>query len=96
MAEVRQRAEERDGGGDFCRTQNVRLGRRFAVAVINAAQESRLPYREAYALTGLWGQTFDAYAAELTGQAPLTATPEVTAGTIYILASNIFIEAKQR
>jgi len=55
LAEVRRRTEDAAGGGDFYLTQNVRLGRRFAIAVIHAVQEGRLPYREAYALTGLWG-----------------------------------------
>lgn len=68
LAEVQRRAEDVAGGGDFYLTQNVRLGRRFAVAVVHAVQEGRLPYREAYALTGLWGQTFDNYAAELQGK----------------------------
>lgn len=69
IAEATQRrADKSSGGGDFYLTQNVRLGRRFAVAVVNAAQEGRLAYREAYALTGLWGQTFDKFAAELQGK----------------------------
>ncbi|MEP0848661.1 MAG: ImmA/IrrE family metallo-endopeptidase [Phycisphaerae bacterium] len=69
LAEARQRAETTDNrGGDFYLTQNVRLGRRFALAVVNAVEEGRLTYREAYGLTDLWGQTFDKYAAELQGQ----------------------------
>lgn len=67
LAEAQRRADEAAGGGDFYLTQNVRLGRRFAVAVVHAVQEGRLAYREAYALTGLWGHTFEKYAAELQG-----------------------------
>ena len=68
LAEVRRRADAKDNrGGDFYLTQNVRLGRRFSVAVINAVEEGRLTYREAYSLTGLWGQTFDKYVAEVKG-----------------------------
>jgi len=67
LTATRRRARDSSGGGDFYLTQNVRLGRRFAVAVVHAAQEGRLPYREAYALTGLRGQTFEKYAAEIRG-----------------------------
>jgi Zn-dependent peptidase ImmA (M78 family) len=62
---LRLRREEDDGGGNFYNTLNVRLGRRFALAVIHAAREGRLPYREAYSLTGLTAPTFERYAAEL-------------------------------
>lgn len=48
--------------GDFYQTQNVRLGRRFARIVAQAAREGRLLYRDAYHLTGLHGATFDRYA----------------------------------
>ncbi|MEX0612170.1 MAG: ImmA/IrrE family metallo-endopeptidase [Pirellulales bacterium] len=50
------------GGGDFYRNQDVRLGRRFANAVVRAAREGRVSYREAYRLTDLKGETFDHYA----------------------------------
>jgi Zn-dependent peptidase ImmA (M78 family) len=65
--EIRRRKEE-EGGGNFYATQNIRLGKRFAFAVFHAVGEGRLAYREAYALTGLWGQTFDKYAIELKGK----------------------------
>lgn len=68
IATVRQRAEDTEGGGDFYLNQNVRFGRRFAVAVVQAVQEGRLAHRDAYTLTGLWGQTFENYVAELRGQ----------------------------
>jgi Zn-dependent peptidase ImmA (M78 family) len=52
-------------GGDFYLTQNLRVGRRFASAIVHAAKEGKLLYSEAYQLTGLYGQTFDRYAASL-------------------------------
>ncbi len=53
------------GGGDFYLTQEVRIGRRFGEAVIRAARNGRLLYRDAYNLTGLRGQTFDRFAEGL-------------------------------
>ena len=61
----RRTAAKAKGGGDFYNNQNVRLGKRFARAVMLAAKEGRLLYREAYSLTGLQGATFDKYAKEL-------------------------------
>ncbi|NQU20928.1 MAG: ImmA/IrrE family metallo-endopeptidase, partial [Candidatus Nealsonbacteria bacterium] len=55
-------------GGNFYHNQNVRLGRRFASAVVRAAREGRLLYRDAYQLTGLNGKTFDCYAEILMGR----------------------------
>lgn len=52
-------------GGDFWRTQNVRLGRRFGRAVVTATKEGRLSYSDAYALTRLHGSTFDRYARKV-------------------------------
>lgn len=46
-------------GGEFWNTQRWRIGRRFAEAVVRAVREERLLYREAYMLTGLYGDTFD-------------------------------------
>ncbi len=56
-----QRKEKRSGG-NFYRNQNVRLGRRFASAVVRAAREGRILYRDAYRLTDLRGETFNRYA----------------------------------
>lgn len=53
---------QRQRGGDFYRNTSVRLGERFAYAVIQSARAGRLPYRDAYALTGLNGKSFDEYA----------------------------------
>lgn len=47
-------------GGDFWNTQRWRIGPRFAAHVVRAARAGRLPYREAYALTGLRGDNFAA------------------------------------
>lgn len=63
-ARERQKRED-SSGGDFWRTQNVRLGRRFGQAVISAVREGRLSYTEAYELTRLYGDTFDKYAVRL-------------------------------
>ena len=52
-------------GGNFYTTQTLRLGRYFAEAVVRAAREGTLLYREAYQLTGLCGKTFDRYAQSL-------------------------------
>ncbi len=65
QTDERRRAAKAKGGGDFYNNQNVRLGKRFARAVMLAAKEGRLLYREAYSLTGLQGATFDRYAKQL-------------------------------
>ncbi len=65
LDDERRKASHRSSGGDFYATQDVRLGRRFAHAVVSAAKEGRLLYRDAYNLTGLYGQTFDRYAKNL-------------------------------
>lgn len=57
-------------GGNFYAIQNLRIGRRFAESVVRAARESRLLYRDAYQLTGLYGDTFEKYARSLVGGAP--------------------------
>ena len=48
-------------GGDFYATQHARIGRRFAAYVFRAALSGRITFKEAYALTGLHGGTFQAY-----------------------------------
>ena len=66
------------GGGNFYNTQNMRVGVTFASAVIAAAKSGKLPYLEAYELTGLHGRTFEKFARRLgideVGWAPLAAT----------------------
>jgi len=65
----RRKAEEKKkskgGGPNFYDVQDTRLGRRFAYAVVRAAREGRLLYRDAYLLTDLKGDTFDTYASRL-------------------------------
>jgi hypothetical protein len=63
--ERRKASTKKSGGGDFYATQDVRIGRRFGRAVVQAALEGKLLYREAYRLTGLSGQTFDQFAENL-------------------------------
>lgn len=58
----RRKAARQPEGGDFYGTQNARIGRRFARAVVRAVKEDRLLYSEAYRLTGLYGKAFDRYA----------------------------------
>ncbi len=50
------------GGGNFYSNQDFRVGRPFAAAVVQATREGSLLYSEAYRLTGLYGNTFEAYA----------------------------------
>ena len=52
-------------GGDFWRTQNVRIGRRFGSEVVRALRDGRLLYRHAYELTGLRGKTFDTFIEQM-------------------------------
>ena len=54
----RNRNRRGKSGGDFWRTQNLRIGRRFGAAVVRAVLEDRLLYRDAYSLTDLRGETF--------------------------------------
>ena len=63
--EKSQRTKQ-SSGGNFYATQNVRLGHRFSLAVVHAAREGKLLYRDAYHLTGLRGKTFDEYAQRVT------------------------------
>lgn len=62
----RRAAAEDEEGGNFYATQNLRIGRSFAAAVVRAAREGRSLYRDAYQLTGLYGETFERF-AELLG-----------------------------
>lgn len=49
----------KQGGGDFWNLPKWRIGKEFASAVVRATKEGRLPYREAYSLIGLGGESFD-------------------------------------
>lgn len=64
-ADERRKKERGSGGGHFWNTQGVRIGKRFGAAVVRAAKEGRLLYRDAYHLTGLRGKTFDSFANQL-------------------------------
>jgi Zn-dependent peptidase ImmA (M78 family) len=63
--EDERRQKRKSSGGDFYATQGMRIGERFAHAVIRAVKEGRLLYRDAYRLTGLHGKVFDRYAGPL-------------------------------
>jgi len=60
-----ERPETRASGGSFWNNQNVRVGERFGLAVVRAAAEGRLMYRDAYALTGLRAKTYRKFAHQL-------------------------------
>jgi Zn-dependent peptidase ImmA (M78 family) len=64
-ADERRAARKKPSGGDFYANQDTRVGRRFAGAIVQAAREGRLLYRDAYDLTGLYGRSFDRYAENL-------------------------------
>jgi Zn-dependent peptidase ImmA (M78 family) len=64
-ADEKRKAARKPSGGDFYRTQDVRVGHRFGSAVIRAARSGRLLYKDAYQLTGFYGRTFDQFAQEL-------------------------------
>lgn len=61
------------GGGNFNANQDFRVGRPFAATVVQATREGNLLYSEAYRLTGLYGKTFEEYAAfiETGGRVPI-------------------------
>lgn len=63
-----RRKESSSSGGDFYANQDLRIGKRFAAAVLQAVGEGRILYTEAYRLTGLYGSTFDGYADYLAGE----------------------------
>ncbi len=63
---VGQQPETR--GGNFWNNQNVRIGPRFGSAVCRAVLAGRLTYREAYGLTGLWGDTFQKFVDRMEGR----------------------------
>jgi Zn-dependent peptidase ImmA (M78 family) len=61
----RRNRDLRKPGGSFWNNQNVRVGERFGRAVVRAAKEGRLLYRDAFQLTGMSGATFDKFAKSL-------------------------------
>jgi hypothetical protein len=46
------------GGGDFYNNQPNRVSRRFAALVERAVRNEQLSYRDAYRMTGLYGDTY--------------------------------------
>ena len=67
LEEQESRPKPKSKSGDFHATQRYRLGERFTRAVIRAAREGRLLYRDAFLLTGLSGGTFDKFADRMEG-----------------------------
>jgi Zn-dependent peptidase ImmA (M78 family) len=61
----RRRTSRQTEGGNFYATQTLRLGRRFAETLVRATREGKISYKEAYRLTGLYGQTFERFAKAL-------------------------------
>lgn len=53
LSQIRQRTAEKEGGGDFYRTLNTRLGKRFVSALVESTLEGRTSYRDAYQLLGV-------------------------------------------
>ncbi len=55
----REDQQQRNSGGVFWNLPKWRIGPKFAAVVIRATKAGRLSYREAYALTGLKGTSFE-------------------------------------
>lgn len=62
---IKAEFKAKGSGGDFFATQHVRVGERFGRAVVTAAKEGRLLYRDAFQLVGFGGATFDKFANDL-------------------------------
>lgn len=62
---VKAEKKAKSSGGDFYATQHVRVGERFGRAVVTAAKEGRLLYRDAFQLVGFGGATFDKFAKDI-------------------------------
>lgn len=60
-----RKKQQKQGGGDFYKNQNARVGSLFATSVIRAAKEGRIGFKQAYDLTGLNGGAFQEYARRL-------------------------------
>lgn len=61
----RERDAPRTSGGDFYASQHARVGESFARAIMYAALEGSISFREAYHLTDLHGGTFENYGRRL-------------------------------
>lgn len=64
-AATQRKSGESPSGGDFYVNQSLRVGARFGRAIVRAVKEGRLDYTGAYRLTGLYGRTFEQFAASL-------------------------------
>lgn len=53
---------QKKGGGNYWNMVKYRVGKRFGRAIVRAVMEERLPYTDAYRLTGMRGGTFERYA----------------------------------
>lgn len=56
---------KRSGAGDFYATAAKRVGRFFAVHIINAVKSHQLDYLHAYRLTGMYGNTYQNFVNKL-------------------------------
>lgn len=65
VEKARMQKTKKPRGGDFFNNQNTRVGQRLGTEVVRAAREGRLLYRDAYKLTGLYGETFTKYTKHL-------------------------------
>ncbi len=59
-----QKKKEKEGGGDFYKTQRKRLGIRYINFINQAVSENKLLIRDAYQLTNLKGDTYHKFIKE--------------------------------
>jgi len=68
LNDERRTTESQPEGGDFYANQNLRIGKRFAILISQAAREGKILYSEAYRLTGIYGNTFETFTSSLFGK----------------------------
>lgn len=64
MAEFHKKKETQVSGGNFYATARRRISPTFAAYVDSAVKSDKLPYRDAYKLTGIHGKTYDTFINE--------------------------------
>lgn len=64
MADFHRRKEAQESGGNFYATARRRVSPIFAAYVDSAVKSDKLPYRDAYKLTGMYGKTYDTFINE--------------------------------